>query len=59
MRTISIKELKNDTNNLINNAVISHEFFKVHTDNGKAVVINEQEWNILIEAFQVLSKLKM
>ena len=50
MKTVNVEQLKSNTEELILNVINNDEFFEVETPNGRAVVINEREWNVLIES---------
>ena len=50
MKTVDIYHLKLNAGKLISDVINNDEFFEVETEDGVAVVINEREWNVLIEA---------
>lgn len=54
MRTVDIQELKSTADELFTN-VINNEFFEVETNYGRAVVINEREWDVFINSLGVHS----
>ena len=56
MKTVNIVQLTSDAENLISNVINNDEFFEIETKDGIAVVINEREWDVLIESLRVHSK---
>ena len=56
MKTVTIDKLKENANELISNVINEDEFFEIETKDGVAVVINEREWNILIESLTLYMK---
>lgn len=50
MKTVTIKELGENTKELIKNVVDNDEFFEVETEHGMAVVISEREWNVFVQS---------
>lgn len=50
MRTVDIQELKSTADELITNVINNDEFFEVETNYGRAVVINEREWDVFINS---------
>ena len=50
IKTVDIYHLKLNAGKLISDVINNDEFFEVETEDGVAVVINEREWNILIES---------
>ena len=52
MNIVTIETLKSNADKLISDVLTNDEFFKVSTPNGNAVVINEREWEILIESLR-------
>lgn len=53
MRTITEDKLKENLNEVIRGAVQDEEFCTVHTRYGNAVIISENEWNILVAALKM------
>ncbi len=49
----TMKEFLSDAENLTVGAVINDDFLTIKTDRGNAVLINEDEWNILRDAFKI------
>lgn len=49
----TLKEFLSDAENLTVGAVINDDFLTIKTDGGNAVLINEDEWNILRDAFKI------
>lgn len=56
MKTVNIVQLTSDAENLISNVISNDEFFEIETKDGIAVVINEREWDVLIESLRVHTK---
>lgn len=52
MKTVTIQELQSNAQKLIDNVLNNDEFFEIKTESGTAVVINELEWNILVESLR-------
>ena len=55
MRTVDIQELKSTADELSTNVINNDEFFEVETNYGRAVVINEREWDVFINSLGVHS----
>lgn len=49
----TLKEFLSDAENLTVGAAINDDFLTIKTDGGNAVLINEDEWNILRDAFKI------
>lgn len=49
----TLKEFLSDAENLTVGAVINDDFLTIKTDRGNAVLISENEWNILRDAFKM------
>lgn len=49
----TLKEFMEDSEKLIAGAIVNDDFLKIKTDNGNAVLISEDEWNILLGAFKM------
>lgn len=53
MKRVNIQELQANAKSLIPDVINNDEFFEVETEDGIAVVINEREWNILVESLEM------
>lgn len=53
MKRVNIQELQANTESLISEVINNDEFFEVETEDGIAVVINEREWNILVDSLRM------
>lgn len=53
MKRVNIQELQCNTESLISDAINNDEFFEIETEDGIAVVINEREWNILVDSLRM------
>lgn len=47
------KEFLSDAQNLLIRAATNDEFVKIKTSSGNAVLISEEEWNLLLEALNL------
>lgn len=50
----TLNEFLSDAENLTIGAIINDDFLTIKTDSGNAVLISEDEWNILIDAFKMV-----
>lgn len=53
MKTINVNDFKNNTEQCLLNAVINDDFLTVETHKGKAVIISEAEYTMLIDALKM------
>lgn len=51
MNEISFEQFKQNAESVMRDAANGDSFTTVQMDNGKVVIISEDEWNILREAF--------
>ena len=49
-------EFIDDAEKLIVGAIVNDDFLMIKTDKGNAVLISEDEWNILVGAFKIAIK---
>lgn len=54
MINITMSNFLSDPETYLKNAAGNDDFFTVQTEGGRAVVISEAEWNILLDAFKML-----
>lgn len=50
----TLNEFLSDAENLTIGAIVNDDFLTIKTDSGNAVLISEDEWNILIDAFKMV-----
>ena len=49
----TMKEFLSNAENLMIGAIVNDDFLTIRTDKGNAVLISENEWNILKDAFKI------
>lgn len=49
----TLSEFCKDTENLVKNTVNFDDFVKIKTESGNAMLITEDEWNLLISALKL------
>ena len=49
----TMKEFLSDAENLTVDAIVNDDFLTIKTDKGNAVLISENEWNVLKDAFRI------
>lgn len=49
----TMKEFLSNAENLTIGAIVNDDFLTIRTDKGNAVLISENEWNILKAAFKI------
>lgn len=49
----TLSEFCNNAETLIKNAAVNDDFVKIKTESGTAVLISEDEWNILVDAIKL------
>lgn len=49
----TMKEFLSDAENLTVGAIVNDDFLTIKTDKGNAVLISENEWNVLKDAFRI------
>ena len=54
MKELSTQEFIAEVEKLLFNAVANGDFLKIKTSAGNAVLINEDEWNILVDAMKAV-----
>ena len=54
MRTIPQSEFESNVTKYLADAVVNGVYTKVETTNGVAVLIDEPEWSILVEALRMV-----
>ncbi len=58
MNEITFEQFEMDAENIMRAAATGDQFTAVQMHDGKAIIINEDEWKILRDAFAMLLKIK-